>query len=52
MVWDKWLSIYMEQKPKIIANSCPKYVLLNEIAKKINVELISIKESKERVEYM
>jgi len=39
----------MEQKPKIIANSCPKYVLLNEIGKKINAELLSIKDSKDKV---
>lgn len=39
----------MEQKPKIITNSCPKYVLLNEIAKKINAELLNIKDSKDKV---
>lgn len=42
----------MEQKPRIIVNSCPKYVLLNEIAKKINAELVSLKESREKVEYI
>jgi hypothetical protein len=33
-------------------NSCPKYVLLNEIAKKINAELLTFKNSKEQVEYL
>lgn len=33
-------------------NACPKYVLLNEIAKKINAELVNIKSSKDQVEFL
>lgn len=42
----------MSQKPKIILNSNPKYILLNEIAKKIHAELIGFKDSKDQVEYL
>ncbi len=43
---------YLELKPKININECPKYVLLNEIAKKLNAELVAIKNPKDQVELL
>ena len=43
---------YISLKPQIKINTCPKYVLLNEIAKKINAELVEIKDNKNSIEYL
>lgn len=45
---------YISLKPQIKINTCPKYVLLNEIAKKINVELVEMNDNdnKNSMEYL